>query len=245
MTTKTAQRASAFSMPQLLAKSAWYPQLDEAARQQVLSDAFERTVVAGDVLIRHGETPLWWFGVLEGVLKWSTGTPDGRSVTLGGLSVGSWFGEGSLLRGRPMQAEVVALRYSRVVMLPKDTFDWLYGTQPAFGRFLLSQINERLHWFMGDFAAHRLLGVEAQVARALVGLLHPWLHPGADHHLQISQEELANLVGLSRQRCNQALSQFKAASLVRIEYGGITILELARLSELAQPDFTEQAAPLR
>jgi CRP/FNR family cyclic AMP-dependent transcriptional regulator len=226
----------------LLADSAWFPQLDAGAQRQVLADTFEKSLVAGHALIRHGETALWWCGVLEGVLKWSTGTLDGRAVTLGGLSVGSWFGEGSLLRGQPVEADIVALRFSRVVMLPKDTFDWLNATQPSFERFLLRQINERLHWFMGDFVAHRLLGAEAQVARALVGLLHPWLHPGSSHHLQISQEELANLVGLSRQRCNHALSHCKAASLVRIEYGGITILDLDGLSELAR---TAQAVQRR
>lgn len=232
MSFKTAPRAAGITLQQLLAESAWFALLTPAAREQVLADMVERTVVAGDALIRHGETALWWNGVMEGVMKWSTGTRAGRSVTLGGLTVGSWFGEGSLLRGKPVQADIIALRHSRVAMLPKNTFEWLYETQPAFGRFLTNQINERLHWFMGDFAAHRVLGVEAQVARALTGLVHPWLNPGGDLHLQISQEELANLVGLSRQRCNQALSQFKAMAVVRTEYGGITILDIDRLTAL-------------
>jgi CRP-like cAMP-binding protein len=215
-------------------ESAWFPQLSISAQKQVRADVVERTVSAGDVLIHHGETALWWIGVMEGVLKWSTGTREGRSVTLGGLTAGSWFGEGSLLRGKPVLADIVALRYSRVAMLPKNTFEWLYDTEPRFGRFLLSQINERLHWFMGDFAAHRVMDVEAQVARALTGLIHPWLNPGRDLHLQISQEELANLVGLSRQRCNQALSHFKTLSVIRTEYGGITILDADQLELLAR-----------
>ncbi|MFZ3120699.1 MAG: Crp/Fnr family transcriptional regulator [Variovorax sp.] len=234
MSIRAAPRASGITLAQLLAESAWFPQLTQAARDQVLSDVVERTVAAGEALIRHGETALWWNGVMDGVMKWSTGTRAGRSVTLGGLTAGSWFGEGSLLRGKPVQADVIALRHSRVALLPKNTFEWLYDTEPRFGRFLLNQINERLHWFMGDFAAHRVLSVEAQVARALTGLIHPWLNPGGDLHLQISQEELANLVGLSRQRCNQALSQFKGLSIVRTEYGGITILDAQRLESLTR-----------
>ncbi len=233
MVMKLTRQAAALSIQELLDHSVWYPQLDERAQRQVLADALERTIAAGDALSRHGETVICWYGVLEGVLKWSTTARDGRSVTLGGLTVGSWFGEGSLLRGKPIEADIVALRHSRVAMIPKETFDWLHRTQLVFNHFLLSQLNERLHWFMGDFAARRLLGAEAQVARALVGLFHPWLHPGGDRHIEISQEEIANLAGLSRQRCNQALSRMKAEELVRIEYGGISILDLAGLGRLA------------
>lgn len=223
-----------FSLAQLLEESVWFPQLSAGAQAQVRADILERAVVPGDALIRHGETALHWNGVIEGVMKWATGTSAGRSVTLGGLTVGSWFGEGSLLRGKPVQADITALNFSRVAMLPKNTFDWLYETEPCFGRFLLNQINERLHWFMGDFAAHRILGVEAQVARALLGMIHPWLNPGRKCHLKISQEELAYLVGLSRQRCNQAISQFKNLAIVRTEYGGITILEAEQLESFAK-----------
>lgn len=233
MKTRTAPSTSGIGLQQLLEGSAWFAPLTPAARRQVMADVVERTVVAGEALIRHGETQLWWNGVLEGLLKWCTGTGAGRSVTLGGLTVGSWFGEGSLLRGKPVEADVVALRFSRVALISKDTFDWLHRTEPSFGVFVLSQINERLHWFMGDFAAQRMLGAEAKVARALVGLRHPWLHPGSDLHLQISQEELANLVGLSRQRCNQALGELKGLGLLQTEYGGISILDIGRLSEMS------------
>ncbi|HSI56428.1 MAG TPA: Crp/Fnr family transcriptional regulator [Ideonella sp.] len=233
MAMKSSRQGAAISVAELLARSAWFPQLDERARAQVASDTLERTIAAGDALIRHGDTAIGWYGVLEGVLKWSATARDGRSVTLGGLTVGSWFGEGSLLHGKPIQADIIALRHSRVALVPKETFDWLYRTQLSFAHFLLHQINERLHGLMGDLAAHRLFSADAQVARALVGLLHPWLHPGGDRHLEISQEEIANLAGLSRQRCNQALSRMKSEALVRIDYGGITLLDLERLARMA------------
>ena len=64
------------------------------------------------------------------------------------------------------------------------------------------------------------------LALALVGLFHEWLHPGSDPHLEVSQEEIANLSGLSRQRCNAALRRLASAGLLRIEYGGITVTDL-------------------
>lgn len=132
-----------------------------------------------------------WYGVLEGLLKWSINAPDGRTVTLGGQSVGSWLGEGTLLRGQPRKSDLVALRHSRVAMIPYEAFDWLRRSEPAFNEFLLQQINERLHWFMGNFAAYRLLDTDGLVARALVGLVHPLLNPRGERYLMISQEELA------------------------------------------------------
>jgi CRP-like cAMP-binding protein len=222
------------SIPALLGASVWFPQLDRDAQARVLDEMREESVVAGAALCRRGDTPLHWYGTLEGLLKWSITSDDGRCVTFGGLSVGSWFGEGTLLRAVPRSADIIALRDSRVAVLPLDTFQWLHRTQMSFNHFLLAQINERLHWFMGNYAAHRLLDADSQVARALAGLFHPWLHPGSDAHLQTSQEEIANLSGLSRQRCNAALNRLREAGLLRIEYGGITVVDLEGLRRFVE-----------
>ena len=127
----------------------------------------------------------------------------------------------------------MALRHCRVVLLPFETFDWLRRTQPAFNEFLLHQINERLHWFMGNFAAHRLLDADRLVARALVGLVHPLLNPRGERHLMISQEELANLATVSRQRCNESLLSMKREGLLQLDYGAIRVLDPQALQQRA------------
>jgi CRP-like cAMP-binding protein len=226
--------AASLSVDQLLQRSVWFPALPREVQARVADEVREQAVAAGAALCRRGDTPLHWYGTLEGLLKWSIDSDDGRSVTFGGLSVGSWFGEGTLLRAMPRSADIVALRDSRVALLPLDTFEWLHQTQQSFDHFLLRQINERLHWFMGNYAAHRLLDADSQVARALAGLFHPWLHPDVDVHLQTSQEEIANLSGLSRQRCNAALNRLREAGLLRIEYGGITVIDLDGLRRFVE-----------
>jgi len=223
------KKSLSLSIPMLLELSGWFPQLAPEAQARVLDEMREQHVPAGAALCRRGETPLHWYGTLEGLLKWSLTSDDGRSVTFGGLSVGSWFGEGTLLRAVPRTADIIALRDSRVAVLPIDTFEWLHRTQMSFNHFLLVQINERLHWFMGNYAAQRLLDADSQVARALAGLFHTWLHPLGQTHLETSQEEIANLSGLSRQRCNAALNRLKDAGLLRIEYGGIAVIDLEGL----------------
>jgi len=231
--TTDARKKPALTVQELLDHSGWYAQLDTHTRHEVALAAHERTISAGAELSHHGGTAMHWYGVLEGVLKWSTAARDGRVVTLGGFTAGSWFGEGSLLHGRPVAADIVAIRHSRVAMIPKEVFLWLRGTQLTFNHYLLDHMNERLHWFMGDFAAHRLFSAEAQVARALYGLMHPELNPHRDPHLKISQEEIANLAGLSRQRCNLALRQLKRDALIEVTRGCVTVVDLVRLSQVA------------
>lgn len=215
----------------LLDGSAWFPTLDAAAQARVREDMQEVELATGAALCRVGDMPLHWYGAIDGLLKWAVTAEGGRSVTLGGLSSGSWFGEGTLLRAVPRTADIIALRPSRVALMPVDTFNWLHATQRAFDHFLLRQINERMHWFLGNFAAHHLQDTDTQVARALVGLFHPWLHPGSNPHLAVSQEEIANLSGLSRQRCNAALQRLAEAGLIVIRYGGITVVDVAALRQ--------------
>ena len=217
------------TLDELLEQSAWFVQLDEPAQAQVRRDASERAVAMGDSLSHHGEQQHAWYGVLEGLVKWAITAPDGRTVSLGGQSVGSWFGEGTLIRNTPRQSDLVALRHSRVAQIPFDTFDWLRRHRPSFNDFLLMQVNERMHWFMGNYAAQGLLDTDNQVARALMGMVHPLLNPRGERHLQLSQEELANLAAVSRQSCNSALMRFKNAGLVRSAYGGIVVLDLPGL----------------
>lgn len=234
MTRQLRTRSASISVDELLANSPWFGQIGVAAQRQLRTDVVERAIASGASLGHHGETQHFWYGVMEGLLKWSINAPDGRTVTLGGQSVGSWFGEGTLLRGQPRKADLVALRHSRVAMVPYETFDWLRRIEPAFNEFLLQQINERLHWFMGNFAAHRLLDTGRLVARALVGLVHPLLNPRGERYLMISQEELANLATVSRQRCNEALVAMKRDGLLQLDYGAVRILNLAALQELAE-----------
>lgn len=221
------------TLDELLTQSPWFARLDAAAQARVRTEASERAVATGQSLSLHGERQHAWFGVLEGLIKWSITARDGQTVTLGGQSVGSWFGEGTLIRNAPRESDLIALRDSRVAQIPRTTFNWLREQQPSFNEFLLLQVNERLHWFMGAVAANGLLDTDSLVARALVGMVQPLSNPGGVAHLALSQEELANLAAVSRQTCNKAMTRFKNAGLVHTEYGGIVVVDLPGLRALA------------
>ncbi len=221
------------TLDELLAQSPWYPQLDGAVQARVRAEMREVRVAEGAALSRRGEVPNHWFGVVSGLLKWAMTTSEGQSITFGGLSPGSWFGEGTLLRGAPRAADAIALQPSRVALMSRDTFEWLHANNLPFNHFLLQQINERMHWFMESWAADRVLNAEGQVLRALAGMFHPWLYPRGNPHVQISQEEVAALAGVSRPRCNRALKHLEAAGLLRVEYGGLTVSDLNALRQAA------------
>jgi CRP/FNR family transcriptional regulator, cyclic AMP receptor protein len=180
-------------------------------------------------VIRKGETVDAWTGIIDGLVKMSSVSAAGKSVTFTGVGPGGWFGEGSLLKGEPRKYDIVALRDTRIAWMPRSTFDWLLGSSIAFNRFLLLQLNERLGQFIGLVEYERLLEPDARVARCLAEMFNPYLYPGHRQQLDISQEEIGYLCGVSRQRVNQALQVLARAGLLEAEYGSIRILDLPRL----------------
>jgi len=93
----------------------------------------------------------------------------------------------------------------------------------------MNQLNERLGQFIAAREIDRLNDPDIRVARNLAALFHPVLYPGVGTLLRITQQELGYLVGLSRQRVNEALQALQDAQLIRIEYGGLRVLDLPGL----------------
>ena len=86
-----------------------------------------------------------------------------------------------------------------------------------------------MQWFLGKVTDHHLLDTDSQVARAVARVFHSCQHPGSGTHLQVSQEETANISGVSLQRCNAALGRLQVAVLRKIANSGITITDLEGL----------------
>jgi CRP/FNR family transcriptional regulator, cyclic AMP receptor protein len=214
------------SLTDLLAASSWAQELSSAERAALQGEIIERAYPAGAYVCRKGEPVEHWVGVIEGLLKLSNVSRDGKAATLTGIPALGWFGEGSMLKTESRRYDVVALRASRVALVPRAAFERLLDSSIAFNRFLLMQLNERLAYFISMLEHERLLEPDARVARCLAGLFNPILYPGVGRRLAISQEELGYLSGVSRQRANQALQVLEKAGLVRIEYGGITVQDL-------------------
>lgn len=196
---------------------------------RVESETLVRDFPAGAFVVRKGDPVDHWIGIVDGLVKMTSVNPQGKTTTFTGVTSGGWFGEGSLLKDDIRKYDVMVLRPSRVALMPRATFQWLLDTDIAFNRFLLMQLNERLAQFIGMVENERLLEPDARVARSLAAFFNPVLYPEQAPEVQISQEELGYLSGVSRQRVNQALQVLEKARLLEIEYGRIRILDLEGL----------------
>jgi CRP-like cAMP-binding protein len=225
---------SASRLRRMLEASAWSRALPAAELDRIASETAVRACPAGGLVCRKGEGVEHWIGIVDGLVKMASVSAEGKPMSFTGIGTGGWFGEGSLLKDEPRRYDIVALRDSLVAYMPKATFTRLLDHHLPFNRFLLVQLNERLGQFIGQVEHDRLHGPEARLARSLAGLFNPVLYPGIGPTLPVSQEELGQLVGLSRQRVNQALKRLEAEGLLTVEYGGVTVLDLARLREYGE-----------
>ena len=219
-----------------LAGIPWLARLTPAERVIAVAALQVGEALPGDLVCRIGRPVTYWFGLIDGLLKMSSDDLDGRSMTFTGLPPGGWFGEGTVLKRECYRYNVQALRKSLVAGLPVDTFHQLLDHSIGFNRFVMNQLNERLGQFIAAREIDRMNNPDLRVARSLAALFNPVLYPGVGEVLRITQQELAYLVGLSRQRVNEALAALEAQGLIRVEYGGVRVLNLESLrSSVFQP----------
>ena len=207
----------------------WFGLLKESERKRIESQLVVSDPMPGDYVCRMGRQATYWFGVVEGLLKMSTDSASGRTITFTGVPPGGWFGEGTAIKRETYRYNIMALRRSVVAGVPIDTFHWLLDNSIGFNRFVMNQLNERLAQFIEAREIDRSNDPDVRVARNLATLFNPTLYPGVGELLRITQQELAYLVGLSRQRVNVALNRLEEQGAIRIEYGGMRVLDLTAL----------------
>ncbi|MCX7240249.1 MAG: Crp/Fnr family transcriptional regulator [Burkholderiales bacterium] len=207
----------------------WMALLAEHERERAIDDLRVTDAAAGEYVCRMGRPVTYWFGVVDGLLKMSSDNAQGQTMTFTGVPPGGWFGEGTALKREAYRYNIQALRKSMVAGLHVDTFHWLLDHSIGFNRFVMNQLNERLGQFIAAREIDRMNSPDVRVARSLASLFNPVLYPGMGAVLRITQQELAYLVGLSRQRVNEALTTLAAQGSIQIEYGGLRVLDLAAL----------------
>jgi CRP-like cAMP-binding protein len=222
--------------PDELARVPWWGLLDAAERERAARDIQVADAEPGELLCRIGRPATLWLGVVEGLLKMSNDSAQGAPITFTGVPSGAWFGEGTLLKREAYRYNIEVLRRSTVAGLPIGTFEWLLDRSLPFNRHLMNQLNERLSQFIAAREIDRLTDPDTKVARSLGALFHPVLYPGVGEMLRITQQELGYLVGLSRQRVNEALARLAARGWIRIEYGGVRVIDLAALQRARPGD---------
>jgi CRP-like cAMP-binding protein len=212
-----------------LAVIPWLKLLSGDERDRAVEDLKVTEAQAGDFICRTGRPVTFWFGAIDGLLKMSSDNAEGQTMTFTGVPPGGWFGEGTALKRESYRYNIQALRKSLVAGLHVDTFHWLLDHSIGFNRFVMNQLNERLGQFIAAREIDRMTNPNIRVARSLAALFNPVLYPGLGSVLRITQQELAYLVGLSRQRVNEALTTLTQQGAVQVEYGGLRVVNLQAL----------------
>jgi CRP-like cAMP-binding protein len=191
-------------------------------------------VPKGNTLFKEGDAGDRLFVVVEGKLKLGTSSIDGRENLLSILGPGDMFGELSLFDPGPRTATATAVTDARVLALAHDQVIGLVTQHPQVSLELLARLAQRLRRTNEVLADLVFSDVPGRVAKALMDLGSRFgvqkddgLHVNHD----LTQEELAQLVGASRETVNKALADFAARSWVRLEPRAVVVLDYERLSK--------------
>lgn len=155
---------------ELLNIAAWAAQLSAAELEHAARGVVIRSFSRGAYICHRGDRLDYWTGVITGICKISTVSPQGKAISYSGVPAGGWFGEGSIIKNEPRKYDIVAVRDSEVAFMTGGTFRWLFENSTGFNRFLVMQLNERLGQFIGmvgydrDAGRQRPAGAHDRVA---------------------------------------------------------------------------------
>jgi CRP/FNR family transcriptional regulator len=221
----------------LLATVPLFEALDADTSVVLASVLTTRDVVRGHVVFSEGDTGDRLFVVLDGKVKISRAAADGRENLLTVLGPGEMFGELSLFDPGPRTATATAVTESTLASLDHDDLRPLLLDQPRVAVQLLRALAQRLRRTNEAMADLVFSDVPGRVAKALLDLAEKFGQPeggGLRVRHDLTQEELAQLVGASRETVNKALSDFANRGWLRIEGRTVLLLDMERLARRAR-----------
>lgn len=215
----------------------WFGELPSALRVAILGSARVRMVDAGTLLARRGDTPSAWIGVARGALRLGSPLADGRAFTLDFIGPGQWFGDIALIDDRPLELDVVAQSAAKLLFVSKPDLQRLVTGFAELGPALLKLNCQRLRYMFRRFEEVQTLPLPQRLARQLQRLASQFGRPvdtGVSIGLALSQTDLAEIVGASRQRVNRTLRQMHVEGIVRLGETRLQVCDPARLDDVAE-----------
>ena len=204
----------------------WADELGPDELDRAVRGTSERLYAKGAYICHKGDRLDYWTGVVTGLVKMSAIARSGKAMTFAGIGAGGWFGEGTVLKDEPRKYDLVAIRDTRLLMMGRSTFNWLCENSVGFNRFLVRQLNERLGQFIASTEYERILDPSARVARHLSWLCNPVLNPDVKGRIDITQEDLALLAGVSRPVVNRSLQALEQQGLIKVEHASVTVVDV-------------------
>ena len=221
----------------VLRQAPLFSSLDDEAADSLRASMSETRIGRGDVLFHEGDSGDRLYVVTDGKIKLGRTSADGRENLLAILGPGQMFGELSLFDPGPRSATATAVTPCTLLSLGHDELLRWLEDQPSVARGMLNQLAARLRKTSDVVADLVFSDVPGRVAKALLDLSRRFgrtADDGIHVHHDLTQEELAQLVGASRETVNKALADFAMRGWLRLEPRSVVLIEVERLRRRAR-----------
>ena len=201
-------------------------------REMLDSQASDIRLSQGEVLFEQGDTGDALYAITEGALEFSILSAAGRKLTLDLMRPGAVFGEIALFDPGTRTATVTATEPSRLRRLRNRDILNQIQKYPDLAGDLLRLAGQRMRWMNAQLNEQVFLPMPVRLARKLL-----YLTPEAGNgRLGLSQSELAEFVGATREAVSKTLSNWKRNGIIEINRGALQILDRKALGLLAEPE---------
>lgn len=215
----------------------WFSKLSPALRQAILARATLRRLSDGATLSARGTPAQEWVGVAKGAVRVSSVSLSGKQVTLTYVEPGTWFGDIALFDGLPRTHDASAHGETTLLIVRKSDFKELLNQHVELYDALLRLNCRRLRLMFDQIEDLNTRPLAARLAKQVLLLARSYgVEQGEEIRigLPLAQEDLAQLLGASRQRVNQELKGFEREGAVRIEPTRLVVLSKDKLLAIAE-----------
>jgi CRP/FNR family transcriptional regulator, cyclic AMP receptor protein len=207
--------------------------LDADAFEQLGRYAKPATLKRGATIFSKGDPGNSLIAVVSGTVKISISSPDGRSAILNLIGPGEIFGEVAVLDGQARTADATANSNCEIVVIDRREFLPFVRSQPSLAMKFIELLCTRLRWTSDQVEQVILQDLPGRLASALIRLTERRKATKDGRTIAVTQQEISEMVGMSRESINKQLRAWSMRNWVRLEHGAIVVLDLGPLQEIA------------
>lgn len=218
----------------------WFASLSPSLRHDILRCAFVKRYPDGALISARGDAPEQWIACAKGAVRVSSTTLAGKQVTLTYVEPGVWFGDVAMFDGDRRTHDTYAHGATTILCVTRADFQKILAQHVELYEALMRLQARRIRLLFGQVEDLSSLPLRARLAKQLLHLARSYGVPNTpvDDELRISlqlaQEELAQLLGASRQRVNQELKTMEREEVIRIEPAGLIVRDRAALLRIGE-----------
>jgi len=208
--------------------------LGNEALDQLCRYARHMSLKRGATLFSKGDPGNSLFAVISGTVKISVSSPDGRNAILNLINAGETFGEIAVLDGQARSTDAIANTNCELFVIDRRDFLPFVRSQPELAMKFIELLCTRLRWTSDQVEQVILQDLPGRLASALLGLTEKRKLEPESRTIAITQQEISEMVGMTRESINKQLRVWASRSWVRLEHGAIVVLDTVPLRELAE-----------